>query len=126
MTKRLICIFAVLLLACSPALAVFRGVLSISQPTTITLTNASGNPGPASATIFILCRGLTVETLTAQIGTLAQFQVNLPKSTTRVIVELDVPNGTTTGVVTLQVTQADGTSFQDQVTQDARFVYDVQ
>jgi hypothetical protein len=124
MTKRLICVFGALLLACSPALAVFRGVLSSSQLTSITLTDGAGNLGPASATIYMLGKGFTVETLTAQIGMAAQFQVNLAKSTTRVIVEVDVPNAG--GSVFIQVTQANGTNFSDQVTQDTRFVYDVQ
>jgi hypothetical protein len=51
MTKRLICVFAMLLLIASPALAVFRGILSGTQRTIFTLTNSAGNGGPAAATI---------------------------------------------------------------------------
>ncbi len=133
MTKRLICVFAALLLACSPALAVYRGILTNSVATTFTLSNGVGLL-PAAATICFLVPAtkhsslpnLICDALTAQPGGVSQLSLNgLPAGTTRVIVHLDVPNGG--GTVTLQVSQvANGTNFQDQVNADSRFVYDVQ
>ena len=131
MTKRLIWIFAALLLMCSPALAVWRGTLSGSIATTFTLTNGAGNPGPAGATICFLVPATKhlgpseqCQPLTAQSGTGAQLTLTaLPAGTKRVIVDVDIPNGG--GGVGWQVTQSNGTNFQDQFTVDSRFVYDV-
>jgi hypothetical protein len=60
MTKRLICIVVALLLACSPALAVFKGELKSQVQTTFALTAPATNGLPATATIFYLGRGVHV------------------------------------------------------------------
>ncbi len=107
----------------------YRGTLSISQATTINLTNGAGNPGAAGATILFVVSSSgkknldRFETLTAAAGTGAQLQPAFTAGTVRMVVEVVVPNGG--GGCVLQVTQANGANMQDQVTADTSFVYDV-
>ena len=127
MTKRLISVFAALLLASSPALAVFAGGLKSGIPMSLTLMNQSGSgAGAASLTVYILGRGLTFETLTVQPGQTNQLLVTLPKSTTRVIVEVDVPPVSAAGsLAQLTITGNPSASLSSQLAQDGRFVFDV-
>src|SRR5262245_61832937 len=115
MTKRLICVLAVLLLLCSPALAVYRGVLSAISPTNFTMTNVGGNPTAAAATIcFVVPVGkhssasdLVCHPLTAQPnGIPAQLTVVPPTGATRVAIDIDAPAGG--GLVILSATQPQG------------------
>ncbi len=127
MTKRLICLFAALLVASSPTLATFEGVLKSAIPTTFTLMNQSGSgAGAATLTVYILGRGLTFETLTVQPGQTNELLVTLPKSTTRVIVEVDVPPMSAAGsLAQLTITGNPSASLSSQLAQDGRFVFDV-
>ena len=131
MTKRLMCIFATLLLVCSPALAEYFGTLSNSQSTTFVLDNNSITVGGGAATICLLvpaknhsdgsepvCQELTV---TAP-NTSVQLQLASLSGATRVVVFLDPAPG---GDLVLRVTQPNGTAVQDEVTADARLVFDV-
>jgi hypothetical protein len=138
MTKRLICVFAVLLL-CTPAHAGYQGVLSGSLPITFLFANHAGNVGSAAATIcFVVQAGkhadgsnLVCYTLTAQPGVgFSQVTVVPPTGSTRVVAEIDAALGS---AIPNQA-PGDFDVYQPNVgyvllfeyTADIRFVWDIQ
>jgi hypothetical protein len=125
MTKRLICVFAALLVLCTPALAVYMGVLKNNVKATVSVGAASTNSGNTGVTIcflkspggsYPLCRTLTVAP-----GGIGQVVSTLPTGITRVIIEVDLPSG---GNALLKVIQG-ANLFEQPITQDTRWVFDV-
>jgi hypothetical protein len=137
MMKRLIFVVATLLLLASPAQAVYVGVLSSALTTTFTVSNPSTNTnlGSAAATICLLVPSENHAAgsepacfpLTAAPGASPQVTLNLT-GTTRVRVDVAIPNAANIHPVTLVVVQAAtrATTFTLPVTADAGFVFDVQ
>jgi len=128
----MICVLTALLL-CSPARAVYAGVLTSSQPITFALANNAGNAGPNAATICFIVQAakhsagsnLICYTLTAQPGAGAsQLTVVPPTGSTRVVAEIDAPPGG--GPSDFIVSQPTFASYQNEVSVDNRVTFDIQ
>jgi hypothetical protein len=135
MTKRLVCIFAVLALLCTPALAEYKAVLKGNVQTTFNLTASAANFGSASATI---CFSIRIPGLAPAGSTLPICQnftlvpnankllilPTLPLGTTRITIQFDVPNGGI-GAIVMQILQSP-IYVNEVVINDGFWVYDVQ
>jgi hypothetical protein len=134
MTKRLVCIFAVLALLCTPAVAEYKGILKGNVQTSLNLTASAANLGAASATI---CFSIRIPGLVPAGSTLPICQnftlapnankllilPTLPLGTTRITIQFDVPNGG--GGIVMQILQGP-LYVNEAVINDGFWVYDVQ
>ena len=139
MTKRLICVFAALLLLSIPARAFWAGVLFLNQTITVTLTNPVGNPG-AGATVCVLvpaskrstgsdlvCHQLTAASTgtAAGVGTVV-LTPQQQAGATRLIIFMDSTNPPSNVPLLLQVSQPAGPAFDFNITGDTRVTFDYQ
>jgi len=131
MTKRFVCIFAVLALLCSPALAEFKGILKSNLQTTISVAPPSdSNDQPSLTVLFVgnlvgpLPGGWELgvyRTVLAPPGAVRRIQLIMPPGVTRIIVQVNLTPG---GTAVVNVAQG-ALQFADLIDKDTQFVYDV-